>query len=276
MSVLVSTPAARTTERVRHELKFRLLQVRRVQRITPAMVRVTLGGDALTGFASAAHDDHVKLFFPAPGEERPVLPEAGPNGSVFPEGVARPVARDYTPRRFDPEAGELDIDFALHGDGPATQWAAQASPGQWLGVGGPRGSFLVHGSFHAWLLVGDATALPAIARRLEELPAHARAIAVVEVADAAERQALASRASVDAVWVERGDALPGTPHLLRDAVMALALPAGDIYAWVAAEAAAARAVRQHLVEVRRMPREWVKASAYWKRGAVDSHESLSD
>jgi NADPH-dependent ferric siderophore reductase len=98
--------------RVRHPLKFRLLQVKRVQALNPHLVRVTLAGEDLAGFTSASFDDHVKVFFPAPGAEKPALPEAGPDGPVFPNG--RPLARDFTPRRYDPQAGELDIEFALH------------------------------------------------------------------------------------------------------------------------------------------------------------------
>ena len=70
--------------------------------------------------------------------------------------------RDYTPRRHDAEAGTLEIDFALHEAGPATQWAEQAKVGDLLGVGGPRGSFIVPTDFDWHLLIGDDTALPAI------------------------------------------------------------------------------------------------------------------
>ena len=99
MSETFQTTTVRTARRVRHETKMRLLQVREVSRLTPKMVRVVLGGEALAGFVSAAHDDHVKLFFPQPGHDKPVLPTPTPNGPVYPEGAACPAARDYTPRR---------------------------------------------------------------------------------------------------------------------------------------------------------------------------------
>lgn len=118
-----------TVQRVRHPLKMRLLQVLRTQLLSPQLLRVTLGGDDLADFTSSSFDDHIKVFFPAPGAERPVLPVVGPDGIVFPEGQPRPQARDYTPRRYDPVARELDIEFVLHGDGPASTWAAQARPG---------------------------------------------------------------------------------------------------------------------------------------------------
>jgi len=265
---------ARVGRRVRHETKTRLLQVRDVSRLTPKMVRVVVGGDALSGFVSAAYDDHVKLFFPHPGEEKPVLPTPSPNGPVYPEGVTRPAARDYTPRRYDAGANTLTLDFVLHDAGPATAWAAQARPGNFLGVGGPRGSFVIPDDFDWYLFAGDETALPAIGRRLEELPASARVLVVADVADKDEEQRFTSRASVEVRWLHRNGA--GTASLLEDAIAGLTLPSGEGYAWVAAEAATAKALRRHLVEERGLDKERVKAAAYWKRGAVAVHETYND
>lgn len=263
----------RTARRVRHELKMRLLEVRDVGRVTPKMVRVTLGGDDLAGFVSASYDDHVKLFFPQHGLDKPVLPTQGPNGPIFPDGVPKPIARDYTPRRYDAAANTLAIDFALHGHGPATRWAAQARPGQFLGIGGPRGSFIVPDDFDWYLLVGDEAALPAIGRRLEELPPTAQAIVVAEVEDAREEQHFASRAAVKTIWVHRDGAAPGSAPPLERAIADLILPPGDGYAWVAAEAETAKALRRHLVEERGLRKDWIKAAAYWRHGSVAVHET---
>src|SRR5579872_7402886 len=104
-----SQTSQRVAHRVRHEVKRRLLQVREVRALTPKMVRIVLGGDELAGFISAAHDDHVKLFFPAPGEDKPAMPTPVPNGPVYAEGVTPPVARDYTPRRYDAAANTLTV-----------------------------------------------------------------------------------------------------------------------------------------------------------------------
>ncbi|CPQ44353.1 iron utilization protein [Bordetella pertussis] len=92
-------PTELNVQRVRHPLKMRLLEVKRVTRPTPHLARITLAGDALRDFVSASFDDHVKVFFPPPGAARPVLPELGPDGLVFAEGEPRPPMRDYTPRR---------------------------------------------------------------------------------------------------------------------------------------------------------------------------------
>jgi len=272
----ISATTERVARRVRHETKLRLLQVRDVGRLTPKMVRVVVGGDDLAGFTSAAHDDHVKLFFPHPGEEKPMLPTPGPNGPVYPEGVERPPSRDYTPRRYDAAANTLTLDFVLHDAGPATAWAAQARPGQFLGVGGPRGSFIVPDDFDWYLFAGDETALPAIGRRLEELPPSARVVVVAEIADAGEEQRFDTRVRLDVRWLHRDGAAPNDGSLLQKAVAALPLPPGDGYAWVAAEAATAKALRAHLVGERGLNKERVKAAAYWKQGAVAVHETYND
>jgi NADPH-dependent ferric siderophore reductase len=266
----------RTTRRVRHETKTRLLRVRDAKRISPKMVRVVVGGEALAGFVSAAHDDHVKLFFPHPGEDKPVLPTPSPNGPVYPEGALRPAARDYTPRRYDAVVNTLAIDFVLHGDGPATKWAEQAQPGDFLGFGGPRGSFIVPDDFDWYLLAGDETALPAIGRRLEELPASVHAIVVVEVADVGEEQHFDTATRLETHWLHREGVAPGAGSRLQQTIAGLSLPPGDGYAWVAAEAGTARALRRHLVTERGLRKERVKAAAYWKQGAVAVHETYDD
>ncbi|WP_338910299.1 siderophore-interacting protein [Mycetohabitans rhizoxinica] len=263
----------RTVTRVRHPLKFRLLCVKRVRQITPTLVRVTLAGDDLHDFVSASFDDHVKVFFPLPGMDNPPLPTVGPDGVAFPEHHPRPPARDYTPRRYDRHAGELDLEFALHDVGPASAWARQAQPGQWLGVGGPRGSLVIPTGFDWHLLIGDDTALPAIARRLDELPADTRVATVIEVADAASRIDLKTRAQLHAVWCYRDCAGPDGGALLR-AVRDTYLPDGDGYVWVAAEASVARAVRQHLVEERSVPKFRIRAANYWRRGSAAVHETI--
>ena len=236
-------------QRVRHEITRRDLQVLRVESLSPHIKRITFGGEALAGFLSASFDDHIKLMLDG--------------------GADEPVRRDYTPRHFDAAAGELALEFALHGDGPAARWAAQATPGQRATVAGPRGSFIIPLDYDWHLLVGDDTALPAIARRLEELPAGCRAVAIVQVADAADRRRLHSAATVDIHWVA------STEELLT-AVRALALPGGEGYAWVAGEAVAVASLRKILVDEKGHDRHAIRAAAYWKYGAVAHHENLEE
>ncbi|SMG61437.1 siderophore-interacting protein [Paraburkholderia susongensis] len=266
-------------QRVRHPLKFRLLQVKAVRPLSPHLIRVTFTGDDLHDFVSASFDDHMKVFFPEPGADKPTLPQAGPDGPVFPDGP-RPTARDFTPRRFDHEARELDIEFAMHEAGPAAEWAAQAKVGQYLGVGGPRGSFVIPTAFDWHLLVGDDTALPAIARRLEELPAGARVAAVIEVADPSARIEFTTQAELHLVWCyrsERGRQARARGEALLQAVRDTYLPeSGEGYVWAAGEAASIRAVRQHLCGERGVNKTRIRAASYWKQGAVAVHESIDD
>lgn len=251
--------------KVRHEIVMRALQVRAAVNVTPHMRRITLAGPDLAGFHSPSPDDHVKLFFPLPGREttRPELPVAGDKAPKRVEGLSKP--RDYTPRRYDPKAGTLDIDFVLHGDGPASTWAAHAAPGHWLVMGGPKGSRIVPDDFDNYVLVGDETGLPSIGRRLEEMPQGRRAIAIVEAAGAAERQTFKTRADLREVWVFRDGAPAGAGTRLLDALRELDFPAGDTFVWVAAESRIVRGIRQHLEE-RGHNEDWTRASGYWKLG----------
>lgn len=260
-------------ERVRHDLKMRSLTVARVERIAGLLARVTFTGDDLQDFVSASFDDHVKLFFPADPDQPPALPVATADGIKFPEDAPKPAARDYTPRRFDAARKELVIDFVLHGDGPASTWAEQARPGQQLGIGGPRGSFVVPTGFDWHVLIGDETALPAIARRLEELPASAQALVLIEVPDASNEIPLETRAQASVRWLHRNGTAPGYSTLLLEAARELELPAGEGYSWVAAESAAAKAVREIMVTQHGVDKSRVRAASYWKRGATAVHES---
>ena len=257
-----------SVERVRHESRFRLLTVAATEELTPALRRVLFEGD-LEDFHSAGADDHVKLFFPADGGRLPVPATGGPSGLRWPEDEPRPAARDYTPRRFD--SASLVVDFVLHGDGPAASWARSAASGDVIGQGGPRGSRVVSDDFDWYLLAGDETAIPAIARRLEELPASATAIVIVEIASARERFGFETEAELDLSWLERGDAPAGSTRLLDDAIADLPLD-GDGYAWVAAEADTARRLRSHLRTERGLPQEFSRVTGYWKLGAADWHD----
>jgi NADPH-dependent ferric siderophore reductase len=249
-----------TIHRVTHEIKRRRLQVMRVVDITPRMRRITLGGPELAGFVSLGSDDHIKLLFPQNAAEQAAL--ESPTFSIKGDGP-QPAMRDYTPRRFDLDTGELDIDFVLHGDGPASTWAEQAQVGQHLHIGGPRGSMIVPDIFDSYLLIGDETALPAIGRRLEELPAGRKVLAVIEIADAAEQQTLESAADVEIIWVLRGQ------DDLLDVVRNLTLPGGTLYSFVATETKVSRQVRRVLLETHKVNEEYLKAVGYWRAEGSD-------
>lgn len=242
--------------RVTHEIKRRRLEVLRVVDITPRMRRITLGGPELAGFISLGSDDHIKLLFPQNAAEQAALDS--PDFNLRGDGP-QPAMRDYTPRRYDLDIGELDIDFVLHGDGPASTWAEQAKVGQQLHIGGPRGSMIVPDIFDSYLLIGDETAIPAIARRLDELPAGRKVLAVIEIANAAEQQPLASAAEVEVIWVVRGQ------DDLLETVQNLTLPGGSLYSFVATESKLSRQVRRVLLDTHHVNEAFLKAVGYWQQ-----------
>lgn len=265
-------------ERVRYDLAFRLLEVKRIEKVTPRMLRVTLGGEQLEGFASASPHDHFKLLFPAEGESEPALPAITDDGIVYPEDRPRPVSRDFTPRRFDAEAGELDVDFVLHGRGTAATWAASATPGSKVGTAGPRGSLVVAPDYDWCLLVGDETSLPSFTRHLEELPEGVHAIVVAEIEDASEEQEAETAASVAYHWVHRNGARPGSVDLVESALRSIEFPSGSSFTWVSGEANTARDVRRYLLNERGFDREYCRFQGHWKQGVAnfDHHTPIED
>ena len=253
-------------ERVRHPLKFRLLRVVRTAPITPHLLSVVFTGDDMDDFLSASFDDHVKLFFPLPGQTVPVLPAGDPKA----EGAPPTIARDFTPHRYDAAKRELEIQFALHGTGPASTWAEQAKPGDMLGLGGPRGSFVIPTGYDWFLMLGDPTAIPAITRRLREVAAGTRVTVLLLADGPGEQFALDTAADVDVRWLDR----LANPQALEQAAAAFVPPPGEGYIWAAGEGGAMRAVHAHFVGQLGFPKGRIRAASYWKPGAEAVHETM--
>ncbi len=230
---------------------------------TPSVRRVVLTG---TPDAVAAAGPTVNLLVPRADDPEPRWPAVARDGRVvWPVGAHGVSLRSYTARRQDPQRGEVVIDFVLHGDGPAATWAGAAAPGALLGVAGsgplgnrPAGTLL---------LAGDETALPAISRVLAAAGPGTVGTALLEVAGPEEEQPLEAPPGVEVRWLHRGGTPPGESTLLPDAVAALERPAGDdLFAWVAAESAAVRAVRADLRGRWGLSRAQHHAIGYWRRG----------
>ncbi|MEV5707612.1 siderophore-interacting protein [Actinoallomurus sp. NPDC052274] len=253
------------------------LRVVRTRRLGPSIVRITFGGDPLTGLACGGRDQRFKLFLPHPHQDAPVVPtEAGEDWFArwrAMDPAVRAVMRTYTAREQRSDPDELDVDFALHGDGgPACRWAARAAPGDPVVVLGPVEPDNGGVDFRPppgtdWiLLTGDETALPAVAGILAWLPATARARVWIEVPHAADVQDLPTEAQAEVTWLVRENAPAGAT---LEAVRAATLPAGTPYAWIAGEAAGVRALRRHLVGERGFDRRAVVFTGYWRRGATE-------
>jgi NADPH-dependent ferric siderophore reductase len=264
----------RETKRVTHETRLRTLTVKRVENLSSHLKRVTLTGDELPGFKSLSPDDHIKVFFPYPGELEPVLPILGASGQDAPKGTRPPLMRDYTPRRYSQESNELEIEFFIHGDGhadgPGAQWAKQACAGQKLTIGGPRGSLVVPYTFDWYLMIGDESALPSIARRLEELPSQSRSVVIVEVENKTQEVALNTTGSAEIHWVHRNGASAGDAEALKNEVSRVQFPEGDYFAWISAEKACAMAIKDFLLSTRKAHPDWTKSTGYWIRETADS------
>ncbi|MFE6285256.1 siderophore-interacting protein [Streptomyces sp. NPDC057877] len=239
-------------------------QVVRTERLTPHMQRVVLGGDGLADFSAGSCTDHyVKLLFPPAAGVR--YPEPFDMERIR-EELPRdqwPVTRTYTVRAWDPELHELTLDFVLHGDeGLAGPWATHARPGDTIRFMGPGGAYAPDPDADWHLLVGDESALPAIAAALEALPDGSEVRALVEIAGPEEEQKIDSDAEV--VWLHRGDRPIG--EALVDAVRALPFPEGRVHAFVHGEATWVRELRGLLRVDHQVPREDLSISGYWRLG----------
>lgn len=224
--------------------RFRTVEVRYVERVTPKTVRITLGGDALEGFGTPLLGGHIKVMLPGTDQ-----------------------VRAYTPRRFDAARRELEIEVILHGDSPGSRWATAAKPGDVIDLRGPGGRGHTVDPTASWhLLAGDACALPAIGMVLEALPASSRAIVIAEVDDAAEERVLPSPSQVQTWWVRAGE-VPG--EALETAVRSIELPEGAGQVFLACESGIMRRIRQHLIEARGLAPATMHTRGYWKAGIVN-------
>lgn len=239
--------SASRVQRVRHELVRREVRVARIASNSPGFLSLTFQSDSLAGFTSLSFDDHVKFIITdASGETH---------------------RRDFTPIDYKPQARELTLEFALHAHGPACDWARNAKVGDMAVIGGPKGSMIIPTDYDWHLLAGDGSAMPAMRRRLQELPAGTRVTVVAAVPSVEDRVPFETQADVEVRW------LSNAADLVQE-LRNVALPAGEGFAWCAGEAAVMAKVREVLLTERGLPRETTRISAYWKAGASDFHETL--
>lgn len=242
------------------------LTVTSAELVTPRMRRVWFRSDDLSAFAdSVCSDRYVKLVFPKEGVTYPdPLDVRALRGVVPPEDM--PTVRTFTALFPDLERATMAIDFVLHGDeGVAGPWAAAAAPGDQLIVNGPGGAYRPDPTADWHLLVGDESALPAIAAALEDLPQDA-AVRVVALVDSGDHEPeLKLPAGGEVTFVHRSEV--GPEGGLEAAVRALDWLPGRVHAFVHGEAQEVmRGLRPYLFNERGVPREQVSVSGYWRRG----------
>jgi NADPH-dependent ferric siderophore reductase len=259
----VTSPPIR---RRREPPAFRTLDVRGTTPVTPRLVRVTLGGDELSGMALDLPAASVRLLLPPAGATELVMPAWNGNEFLMPDGT-RPLIRTLTPRRLDPEAGTLDVEVVVHRGGALPAWVARAGAGDRVAVSGPGRGYAIDTEASDYLLAGDETAIPAIGQLLEHVPPAMPVRVLVEVADPEARLALTHRADVEVTWL---DLPPGDPPgaELVDAVAAADVGPGT-RVWAAGEAAAVQRIRRGLLEDRGIPRSRTAVRGYWKQGRAE-------
>jgi NADPH-dependent ferric siderophore reductase len=200
----------------------------RRERLSDHLVRIVLGG--VDGFGSTGiSDEWVALTVPGQFQ-----------------------TRYYTVRSWS--AGELVLDVVVHEHGLVTEWAQGECVGDVVGISAPKGSFDPPPSATWVLLVGDLTALPAIARISESTPLPVTAY--VESADGP----LPHYLDQPVTWLEPPG--PGESSL-AELVRGLAWPEGEGYFWMAGESAQMRDIRRHVRHELGRPSSAYDVMGYW-------------
>jgi NADPH-dependent ferric siderophore reductase len=217
--------------------------------LTPTMRRIRCTAPGLESFSYL------------PGQD---LMLSVPAGSAF-------FRRRYTIRSFDPSGPTVDLDFVLHGDGPAATWAASVKPGGHIEAIGPRGKVTVDAGAAWHLFAGDDSAIPASLAMAESLPDPALALVVLEVEGVDDQQVAhgADGREVTVQWVHRSGGDPASGAQLIAAVEALALPPGRGHAYLAGELTVVSALRTTLLG-RGLEAEQISAKPYWRAGRANA------
>lgn len=227
------------------------LTVVRTEWLSPHLVRVVAGGEGFAAFQDSRHTDkYVKIRFAT-------------------EHAGDTVTRTYTVRSVDAEARELSIDFVVHGDeGVAGPWAAHAKPGDTISLVGPGGGYSPDPSADSHVLVGDLSALPAIAAALEAMPVGATGVAIIETTSSEDAIELVTPAGIEVRWMPRGAGDNDDASELATAVASIDWPAGIVQVFAHGERESMKALREVFKE-RGLTRELLSLSGYWARGRTE-------
>jgi NADPH-dependent ferric siderophore reductase len=221
------------------------LRVARAKDLTPSCRRIELSGEDLAALE------------PQPGQDLMVFIDG--------EG-ARVRRRRYTIRHFDRHDRRVDLDVAMHGDGPGMRWAATVQAGQAVEAIGPRGKIGLDPDADWHFFLGDDAFAPAALTMAEAVPEDGLVVLALEIDGSGHEQPNEIAAAVIGPrWVERAGREPGDPGGLLEALSATPLPGGRGHPYVGGEHAVVNRLRDALVE-RGMPLESVSFKSYWRRG----------
>lgn len=246
------------------------LTVLRREQLSPHMVRIVAGGPGFEAYVNNGFvDRYVKIAFPQPGIKYPEPLDLWAVRETMPR-EQWPHTRTYTIRWVDEPAGELAIDFVIHGDeGLAGPWAASAQPGDSLVFTGPGGGHNADPAADWYLFAGDESALPAIGAVIESLPPHARGLALLEVDSAADIQMIAAPEDIELRWLFREGVPAGEGDLLVSAVRDCEWPEGRVQVFAHGERGYMKGLREVFYAQRGLERGQVSLSGYWAKGRVE-------
>jgi NADPH-dependent ferric siderophore reductase len=238
--------------------------VRDVVALTPNMIRIVFGGEDLRRFVSSGDpDERLVVVLPRAGEREAPVPIRQDDGTLDYPAEDEPEMRSYTVRRVDAVTGELVIDFVRHEGGVAATWAIQARVGDVVYLSPASGWYRPPADTTWQLLMADMTALPALGRILEELPARQRAVVLAEVTEPSDSQRIETSADTTVSWLP-GSGNGHAPSRLLQALQEIELPEGPGYLWFAGEAAESRAVRKYVRRELGWPTERFTIIGYWR------------
>jgi len=232
------------------------------ERLSAMMTRVVFAVDDLASLMPGLPAGSVRLLVPSTGCDELVIPRWNGNEFLLPDG-SRPALRTFTPLVTGMSANEMALEVVSHDRGVVSDWVSGAAPGDPAALSGPGRGFVIDPSVDHYLLVGDASALPAITQLIEELPRSARLAVHVELTDGNIPIELPAHPELSANWhhLDAGGA-PGAT--LIAAVREVSFD-GRPHVWAAGEAAAMQSIRRYLFEQLGLPRSQVTIRGYWKQ-----------
>lgn len=257
-------------EKKRPEIIRSVFTVTRKSYITPHYIRVFLTSDDVGLIAETTLGANNKIAIPPAGIDKVYFPKWDPVSQAWiePSAELRPSIRTYTHRGIDLETNEIWIDFIAHGDeGPASTWAMAAKKGDELGVMMKHVKMELFPQVNSYFLVGDATALPVLSVILEQLPAHAEGVAIIEVNSVEDEQPLSIKANIQLIWIHNPN--PQNGSQLAHYARMLELPTESKFAYIAAEFTTVKELRNYFRKEKNWNTDELYAYSYWKSGVSE-------